>query len=190
MEDKMTAGQHDTQGLIARENCVFVIIDVQEKLVPAVSDKEKVVENVVRLVKFANIIGLPIVVTEQEKLGNTIAEVKNELEDFQTISKVHFNCFYCKDFADQIDMLGKSTLILAGLEAHICIAQTAVFAMPRYNVHIISDATSSRVKENCTVSIERMRHCGATISSTEMFIYELLQKAGTSEFKAALPLVK
>jgi nicotinamidase-related amidase len=186
----MTAEQHDRQGLISREDCVLVIIDVQEKLVPAVSDKEKVIENVLRLARFANIMKLPMVVTEQEKLGNTIPEINKELEYAYRINKVHFNCFFCNDFSDWINKLGKSTLILAGLEAHICVAQTAIFALPRFNVHIIGDAISSRVRENHIVSIERMRRYGATISSTEMFIYELLQKAGTDEFKAVLPLVK
>jgi nicotinamidase-related amidase len=186
----MTVEKYNRQSLIAREDCALIIIDVQEKLLPAVSDKEKVVENVVRLVKFANIIGLPIIVTEQEKLGNTVPEVKKELANVQPINKVHFNCFFCNDFAARIDTLGKSTLVLAGAESHICVAQTAIFALPRFNVHIISDAVSSRVQENRIISIERMRQCGAIISSTEMFIYELLQKAGTDEFKAVLPLVK
>ncbi|MCX5812055.1 MAG: isochorismatase family protein [Proteobacteria bacterium] len=186
----MTAEQHDRQGLIAREDCVLVIIDVQEKLVPAISDKENVVENVLRLVRFANIMRLPIVVTEQEKLGNTIPEANKELEYAHRIKKVHFNCFFCGDFSDWINKLGKSTLILAGLEAHICVAQTAIFALPRFNVHIMSDAVSSRARGNHIVSMERMRQCGAVISSTEMFIYELLQKAGTNEFRSVLPLVK
>jgi nicotinamidase-related amidase len=186
----MTVEQHDRQGLIAREDSVLVIIDVQEKLLPVISDKEKIVENVVRLVRFANIIKLPIVLTEQERLGNTIPEVKKELENVQPINKVHFNCFYCDDFAYRINTIGKSTLILAGAEAHICVAQTAIFALPHFNVHIISDAVSSRTRENRIVSIERMRQYGATISSAEMFIYELLQKARTDEFKAILPLVK
>jgi len=181
---------HGRENLIEREDCVIVIIDVQEKLLPAISDKEKVAENVFRLIKFSNIVGLPIVVTEQEKLGNTIPELKNELGNFQPITKSYFNCFSCNDFTDRIDRLGKGTLILAGVEAHICVAQTAIFAMPRFNVHIISDAVSSRVRENNIVAIERMRQYGATISSTEMFIYELLQKAGTDEFKAVLPLIK
>jgi nicotinamidase-related amidase len=190
MEGEMATEQHDRLGLITREDCVLVIIDAQEKLLPAVSDKEKIIENMVRLVRFSNIIGVPIVVTEQEKLGNTIPEIKNELRDVQPISKVHFNCFYCNDFADRIDKLGKSVLILAGAEAHICVAQTAISALPRFNVHIINDAVSSRIRENHIVSMERVRQCGAVISSTEIFIYELLQKAGTDEFKAVLPLVK
>ncbi len=186
----MTAEQHDRKNLIAREDCALVIIDVQEKLVPAVSDKEKVVENVLRLIKFANIMKLPIVVTEQEKLGNTIPEANKELAHAHRINKIHFNCFFTDGFSDCINKLGKSTLILVGLEAHICVAQTAIFALPRFNVHIISDAASSRARENHVVSMERMRQCGAVVSSTEMFMYELLQKAGTDEFKAVLPLVK
>ena len=186
----MTTEKHGRQSLIAREDCVLAIIDVQEKLLPVISDKEKIVDNVMRLVRFSNIIGLPILVTEQVKLGSTISEVKKELGSIQPINKFHFNCFFCNDFTEQIEKLGRRTLILAGVEAHICVAQTAIFALPRFNVHIIGDAVSSRARENHIISIERMRQYGATISSTEMFIYELLQKAGTDEFKTALSLVK
>lgn len=186
----MTNVPRETTGLVSREDCVLLIIDVQEKLMPVMSDKEKVVENVVRLVKFANIAGLPIVVTEQEKLGATLPDVKKELGDVQPIGKVCFNCFLCRNFADQIERLGRKTLIITGAEAHICVAQTAIFAAPRFRVHAVSDAISSRTQENRTVSLIRMHQSGVFITSTEMFIYEVLQAAGTDEFRATLQLVK
>jgi nicotinamidase-related amidase len=186
----MTIAPRETGGLLSREDCVLLVIDVQEKLMPVISNQEKVVENVVRLVKFSNIIGLPIIVTEQEKLGATVPEVRKELGDVRPIGKVCFNCFFCQDFVDQIEQLGRNSLIIAGAEAHICVAQTALFAAPRFRVHAVSDAVSSRTRENWHVSLERMQQSGISITSTEMFIYELLQKAGTDDFRAALKLVK
>ena len=186
----MTNVPRETTGLLAREDCVLVVIDVQEKLMPAISNQKRVVANVVRLIKFSNIIGLPIIVTEQEKLGNTLAEVRSELGNTTSISKVCFNCFFCQDFADEVRRLGRNTLILTGAEAHICVAQTAIHAAPRFNVQAVSDAISSRTRQNWLVSLARMQQNGVSITSTEMFIYEILQKAGTDEFKATLKLVK
>ena len=84
----------------------------------------------------------------------------------------------------------RKTLILTGVETHICVSQTALDALPHFDVHTISDAVSSRDLNNRDIALERMRQIGATISSTEMVIYELLQRAGTDEFRSALKLVK
>ncbi len=186
MAERARAADH----LISRDDCVFIIIDVQEKLMPVISKKEGVVQNVIRLVRFANMAGIPIVVTEQEKLGPTLPEVKKELSSFNPVHKVCFNCFFCKEFRDEISRTKRPTLILAGAEAHICVLQTALHGVMDYNVHVVGDAVSSRTPENRKVALDRMMQCGATITSTEMFVYEILQKAGTDEFRATLPLVK
>jgi nicotinamidase-related amidase len=179
-----------TDSIIERHECVLVVIDVQDKLMPSIADKESVLLNIVRLVRVCHLTGIPIVVTEQEKLGNTVAEIKNELSAETAVQKVHFNCFSCEDFAERVKKTGRKTLILAGVEAHICVTQTALHALPLYNVQIMSDAVSSRLMDNRNVALRRMRDAGATITSTEMFIYEILQKAGTDEFRFVLPLVK
>ena len=134
--------------------------------------------------------GYSLVVTEQEKLGGTVSEVKGELPAERAIQKVHFNCFFCEDFAERVKKTKKKTLVLAGVEAHICVAQTALHALSSYDVQVISDAVSSRTADNRSIALLRMRDAGATITSTEMFIYEILQKAGTDEFRAVLPLVR
>jgi len=176
--------------LIAREDSVLVLIDVQEKLMPVIAEKEKVTDNLVRLLKFAHIIGLPLILTEQEKLGNTVPEVFEAARRLSPIRKLDFNCFGCQEFVDEVRRSGRKTLILAGVEAHICVAQTALRAVPHYGVHVVSDATSSRSRHNWKVALKRMRQAGVVITSTEMVIYELLQRAGTDEFRAVLPLVK
>jgi nicotinamidase-related amidase len=189
-ENMKTLQKKRTDNIVGRHECVLVVIDVQDKLMPAIADKESLLSNTVRLVKVCHLTGIPVVVTEQEKLGNTVAEIKNELSAETAVQKVHFNCFSCEDFAERVKKTGRKTLILAGVEAHICVTQTALHALSLYNVQIISDAVSSRLTDNRNVALQRMRDAGATITSTEMFIYEILQKAGTDEFRFVLPLIK
>jgi len=176
--------------LANREDSILVIIDVQERLMPVIANKETVEENVVRLMKFAEIIGFPIILTEQENLGDTLPEILEARPDLQPIRKLHFDCFRCQDFPPKLANLGRKTLILCGVETHICVAQTALHALSDYTVHVVSDATSSRAEHNWKVALNRMRQAGVVVTSTEMVIYELLQRAGTDEFRAVLPLVK
>ncbi|MCX8021325.1 MAG: isochorismatase family protein [Syntrophorhabdaceae bacterium] len=179
-------------GLIGREDAVLVIIDAQEKLLPVISNREGIVQNMLRLVKFAKITGIPMVLTEQEKLGSTIPEIKNEIPGIDPIKKLHFNCFFNEAFTSSIEALKRKTLIVSGVEAHICVLQTAIYASCScgYNVHVIADAVSSRVEENRRIAIDRMARSNVTISSTETFIYEILKVAGTDEFRSVLSLVK
>ncbi len=175
---------------ITREDVLLVVIDMQERLVPAMSQPQTTVDNVTRLLSLAKVLELPVVFTEQEKLGATLQEVSRAAPGFEAVPKVTFNCFLCEPFAAKVRETGRSTLIIAGIEAHICVAQTALSAHPQFRVHVVQDAISSRAPHNVTVAIERMRAAGITITSTEMVIYELLQRAGTAEFKAMLPFVK
>ncbi|HME41919.1 MAG TPA: isochorismatase family protein [Syntrophorhabdales bacterium] len=186
----MTSNMHTNNTLLEREESLLVIIDVQERLLPAMAHREAVAENVRRLIAFSDIIGLPVIVTEQEKLGPTVPDLSHLKQPVKPISKVAFNCFLCDEFADAIRRSGKKTLILTGLEAHICVVQTALYAVPGFKVHTVRDAISSRTVDNWNTAVERMRVNGVTITSTEMVIYELLKQAGTAEFKAALALVK
>jgi len=176
--------------LIRKDDAVLVVIEMQERLVAAVSDREGVVSNNVRLVKFSKIIGLPVILAEQFKLGATIPEIRNELEDVEPIVRSEFNCFGSEAFRQRLEELGRRTLIITGLEAHICVLQTALHALLDYAVHVVADAVSSRSERNRGIALKRMSQAGATITSTEMAIYELLEKAGTDAFKQVLRLVK
>ncbi len=179
-----------TPNLIARDDSVLVVIDVQKRLMPVIANKETVTDNLVRLLKFSQIIGLPVILTEQEKLGDTLPELLEARSGLQPIGKLDFDCFGCEEFAQEVGKVGRNTLILCGVETHICVAQTALHAVPDYTVQVISDATSSRKVENWQVALERMRQARVVVTSTEMVIYELLERAGTDEFRATLPLVK
>jgi nicotinamidase-related amidase len=177
-------------GLLRREDCLLVLIDIQERLLPVIWEQERVAENALKLAKFAAIIGLPVLVTEQAKLGQTIPPLREALAAYSPIEKITFDSFGCADFKRAVADSGRGTLLLAGIEAHICVAQTALTGLERHGVQVISDACSSRVPQNWAVAMDRLRQAGAVVSSTEMVIYELLGAAGTEEFKATLPLVK
>ncbi|MBN1288434.1 MAG: hydrolase [Actinobacteria bacterium] len=176
--------------LIVRDDCLLLVVDIQEKLIPFISENEMVVGNTLKLLKFAKIIGIPAIVTEQEKLGPTVEALKSEMDGLEPIMKLDFSACRCGEFRDAVDRTGKTTLIVTGIESHICITQTVLQMIPDYNVHVVSDAVSSRTLENREVALDRMRDAGAVITSTEMLMYELLVKAGTDEFKETLPLVK
>ena len=180
----------DGAGLIEKDDTVLVLIDMQERLFPVMADKEKLLENVMRLVRFSKVAGLPVILTEQEKLGNTLSEIKEELKAVQPVSKVDFNCFGCGAFIEKTARLHRKTLILAGIEAHICVAQTALHAVTGFTVHVVSDAIASRSSHNHRVALDRMMQRGVIVTSTEMTIYEILGRAGTDTFREVLKLVK
>jgi isochorismate hydrolase len=178
------------QELLNRDDCVLIVIDVQDKLLPQIANRDKMVDNIIKLIKFTKIINLPVMVTEQEKLGFTVPEIMHELEDIRPIRKIFYSCFGCEEFVAELKSQAKKTLILTGMETHICVMQTALQALPEYKLHVISDAVSSRFEHNWSMGLQRIHDCGAVISTTEMVIFELLRRAGTDEFIGALRLVR
>ncbi|MEM2129243.1 MAG: hydrolase [Candidatus Bathyarchaeia archaeon] len=179
--------------LMSKDEPILIIIDVQEKLFTHIAEKETVLENLEKIIKFMYIIKIPIIITEQypKGLGPTVPEVKNLISDFKPIEKLEFSCFGSQEFRKALEKTGKKTLILAGIEAHICVTQTAIEGLENgYKIYVVEDATSSRNLQDKTTAINRMRQNGAIIISTEMLIYELLKKAGTLEFKETLKLIK
>lgn len=177
--------------LINREGVVFIFVDLQEKLLRVISDKEALLNNTVKLARFAAILHLPVIVTEQQKLGETAPELKEALPKNEPFGKIHFDCFGEEDFQAKVGLQSKSTVVLCGIEAHICVAQTALTALAEgYRVHVVADASGSRAPHNKEIALQRLRRAGAVITSTEMVMYELLRTAGAPEFKSVLPLVK
>lgn len=152
--------------LIGREGTALVVIDVQEILLPKIAEKERAVTNIVKLICFCKICGIPIVLTEQypKGLGKTVKEIKDEVPDVVPIEKTSFSCFGIQEFKDALVKMRITTLILTGIEAHVCVAQTALDALDDYQVYVISDAVSSRALGNVQIGLQRMRDCGATIS--------------------------
>lgn len=176
--------------LIKRKDSVLVVIDVQERLVPAISNHEKLIDNIVKLVRFAKIVDMPVIMVEQEKLGPTVKAIKDELPYITPVKKVEFSAVGCSEFVKKLSRLSKSNVILAGVEAHVCVTQTALELLPDYNVYVVGDAISSRSLENRDIALRRLTQNKVAIGSTEMVIYELMEKAGTDEFKKVLGLIK
>jgi nicotinamidase-related amidase len=179
--------------LLTRENAALLIIDVQEKLFAVMQNKEKIAENILKLIDFAKIVGLPIILTEQypKGLGRTIKQIKDKIPEVVPIEKTAFNCFGAEGFKELLQKIKITTLIIAGIETHVCVNQTVLDAIDKgINACVISDAISSRTRDNMQVGLERMRDNGAIISSTEMLMYELLKDAKNKEFKEAQPLLK
>ena len=176
------------------EECALAVIDIQEKLLPPIYEKERLVRNAQLLVRLANILQLPVIVsTQYEKgLGQTVAEISSLLPDVKPVDKLEFGCFGNGEYCSQVGKLAnRNTLLLCGMESHICVMQTALGALNQgLNVHVAADAVSSRTELNWKLGLNRMQAAGAVISSTEMMIYELLGKSGTPAFKEMLKHLK
>jgi nicotinamidase-related amidase len=179
--------------MIMIEKSVLVIVDVQGKLAQLMHEKEKLIANLVRMAKGARILGIPILWNEQNPagLGGTIPELTELLTDLQPQSKMAFSCCGNPAFIEELRRSGRRQVLLVGIEAHICVYQTATELLQQgYEVHLVSDAVSSRTIENKLVGIERARSQGAVITSTEMALFELLRTADQSGFREISRLVK
>ena len=177
------------------EHCALIVVDIQEKLLPPIFNNDELVKNSQLLVRLANILKLPMIVTTQyvKGLGPTVPQVASLLANAQPIDKMQFGCFGSNEFRSALKAMpgNRNTLLVCGMEAHICVMQTVLGALnDGYLVHVASDAIGSRVRWNWDIGIDRMRAAGAVISTTEMMIYELLHASGTPQFKEMLPYLK
>jgi nicotinamidase-related amidase len=176
------------------DDCILGVIDMQERLLPPIFEKERMVRNSQLLIRLANILSLPVVLSTQysKGLGQTIPEIASLLPNVKAVDKLEFGCFANGEFCSAISVLaGRNTLLLCGMEAHICVMQTALGALNLgLNVHVAADAVSSRTALNWKVGLERMKEAGGVLSSAEMMIYELLAKSGTAAFKEMLQYLK
>ena len=176
------------------EDCALVVIDIQEKLLPPIREKERLVRNAQLLVRLADILSLPIIVSTQyvKGLGPTVPEIASLLPSVETVDKLEFGCFSNGEYCSAVGKLSnRNTLLLCGMESHICVMQTALGALNQgLNVHVAADAVSSRTELNWKLGLNRMQAAGAVMSSTEMMIYELLGKSGTPAFKEMLKHLK
>jgi nicotinamidase-related amidase len=177
------------------EQCALLVVDTQEKLLPPIWEKERLVRNVQLLIRLAGILKIPALVTTQyaKGLGNTVPEIASMLPDNPPIDKLMFSCFGSDAFCSLLKRLPgqRTTVLLCGMETHICVMQTALGALREgYLVHVACDAVSSRTELNWRIGLDRMRSAGAILSSTEMIIYELLRASGAPAFKELLPYLK
>jgi len=179
--------------LADREDSCLLAIDLQEPFLKAVSQKEGVIERSLRLVRAARILGVPILITEQypERMGPTIAAIREAAGETPIFSKLAFSCCREDGFLSLVENTGKRTLVVCGVEAHVCISQTVLDLLAAgYRVHVATDAVGSRFEPDRVAGVEKMRSAGAVISTTEMILFEWMVRAGTPEFKAVQALLK
>lgn len=179
--------------MLKTQDTVFVLVDVQGKLARMVNDSEAVVGNLEALIQGMKILDIPVIWLEQypQGLGETIPELKQHLTAIEPIEKIAFSARYNEQFMRELHDKGRNQIIIAGIETHICVYQTAVHLKQRgYEVEVVADATSSRTLSNHTIGLEKMKSKFVPWTSTEMVLYELLQKAGTDEFKQIVKLIK
>ena len=177
-----------------RDQAVLVVIDVQERLVPAMKEKvyKKVKGNIELLLEGARQLGIPVVTTEQypRGLGHTVAELVEGCGD-TVIEKVSFGCCGEQKFNDALKKIGRKQIIVTGMEAHVCVYQTVLGLLEEgYAVHLVRDAICSRSKDNFQAAIVNSGAAGAVISTTEMALFQMLKEAGTPEFKAISKMLK
>ena len=179
--------------LINAEESVLMMVDLQERLIPAIAEKEKVLRNSATLLHAARRLSVPLLVSEQYPggLGHTTAALADQLAPEEVMEKITFSCLAAPDIAARLSALGRPQTVVCGAEAHVCVMQTALDLVARdYRVFVVADATGSRDPANREAALARLSGAGATIVTTEMVLFEWLKRAGTEDFRALLPLIK
>ena len=179
--------------MLDAKKTTLVLIDVQEKLAGVMYEKERLFDNLQRLIRGVRVLEVPILWCEQNPagLGGTISQLVEHLDGLKPIAKTSFDCCACKEFAEKLAQLGPKHILLVGIEAHVCVYQTAAqMSEAGYDVQIVADAVSSRTAENKSLGLGRSTAMGATITSTEMALFELLRDADNPAFREILKIVK
>lgn len=178
---------------ISRAEAGLVVVDIQEKFVPVIHELPRVIQNSLRLINGAAILRVPVFATEQYRkgLGATVPEIASAIPEFAPMEKNSFSCCGATGFIEALRAKGVHDVILCGIEAHVCVTQTCLGLLDAgFRPFVVADAISSRTPENHRLGLERMHDAGAVIVSTEMILFELLERAGTDEFRRMLTLVK
>ncbi len=175
------------------ESTVLLLIDFQERLFPVMNEKEKLLRQVTKLIQGAKVLEIPIILTEQypKGLGPTIPEIKALIPDIKPVEKVCFNCCDEEAFNKALKALKRKQVLIAGIEAHICVYQTAMaLARAGYEVQVVGDGVSSRESENKLAALSKMSAVGIGVTTMEMALFELLKVAKGDKFKQISAIVK
>ena len=169
---------------------VLIVVDLQERLIKHIPDREAIIRNSVKLVKACKLLGIPIILTKQIKLGDIVEEIR-EIAEGKPIVKSSFSCVKCDDFLRRLEEAKPERCILVGIEAHICILQTAIDLMNLgYKVYAALDCIGSRRAYDKEVAILRMLQENVIPATSESIIYELVETAEHEKFKEVLEIVK
>ena len=179
--------------MLGSEDSILVVIDVQGNLAQQMYNKENLFASLIKMIRGARALDIPIIWVEQnpEGLGETIPSIASLLGDYPKVSKSTFSCMGDNAFVELFEEVAKKQVILVGIEAHVCVYQTALDLLEKaLQVTIVTDATSSRTKENKLLALENLRAAGARMSSVEMALFEMLKKAEGPVFKEIIKIVK
>ncbi len=176
-------------------NSALVIIDVQGKLARIMQNADALFKNLAMLIKGARVLEVPVIWMEQlpEKLGKTVEEVSYHLDGLEPIAKDVFSCSQNEEFNAAIENIKPENVVLAGIETHICVYQTAMDLLDKdknYNVEVVADATSTRLEHNKEIGLEKIRRAGGQITSVETVLFELQGKATGEQFKQIIDIIK
>jgi len=178
---------------INRNDAAAIIIDIQEKLFPHMDQKEELLRKCTILIEGLKVLGVPMLITEQypKGLGSTIEKISTLVKQEGVIEKIAFSCCDEPSVMQNAAVQNYKTIIICGIEAHVCVLQTAIdLHEAGYKAVVVEDCISSRNPDDKRVAVERMRGAGAVITSCESILFELARVAGTDEFKAISRLVK
>lgn len=179
--------------MLNKDNALLVVVDVQGKLYTLMHNHDDLHQNLKIVIEGAKALELPIVLTEQlpDKLGPTNPEIKELLLDHEPFVKDTFSCCGDDKFVAKLEELGRKQVILTGIETHVCVYQTAMDLIAAgYDVYLVTDAASSRIESNYHLGVQRISEAGATLTSVEMSLFEMLKVAKGDQFKAIVKLLK
>lgn len=179
--------------MLTTKNCLLIVVDVQEKLVSVMERKADLIRNLTGFIRGIQILKIPIIFTEQapEKIGKTIFEVASLLNGTEPMTKTTFSCLGSGEFAARLKSLKRKNILLAGIEAHVCVYQTAMDLVEKgFNVQVVADAVSSRLEANKKLGLERIKEVGAHLTGVEIVLCELLRDTKNPQFKQILGLIK
>jgi nicotinamidase-related amidase len=179
--------------MLDEKDCCLVVIDVQGKLAELMHDRENLFKNLRILIQAFRILEIPVLWCQQvpAALGPTVPEIAELLTGLEPINKSSFSCCGCEEFNDKLHTLGRSQIILCGIESHVCVYQTAVDLIEQdYEVEVIADAVSSRTLVNKDIGLDKIAAEGAQISSVETCLFEILKTAEHPHFRQIAKLIK
>jgi len=179
--------------MLKMENVALLIVDIQGNLAHSMHGKELLFKNVQKLIKGIQVLGIPILWVEQnpQGLGPTIPEIADILSNIQPISKMSFSSCGNERFVQALKALNRKQVLIAGIEAHVCVYQTAADLVDLgYEVQVVADAVSSRTIENKEIGLQKMRDSGVSLTSVETALFELLKVAEGEQFREILKIVK
>jgi nicotinamidase-related amidase len=178
--------------MLGRDSSVLLVVDIQERLAPAIHGVDALIPAVGRLIQAARLLGVPIVATEQypSGLGPTCAPIRQAWCDVRPFEKVRFSACV-EPVLEALAALDRPHILVVGIEAHVCVQQSVLDLLRRgYTPYVCADAVSARRELDREIALQRMRDAGAIVTTVESIIFELLGQADSEEFKRVLKIVK